>query len=64
MNALTHEWIAKVKEQGTKASNPALRSSVTDLATKLTVLESGDGSIQDMNNIVQQADTVLVTYCA
>jgi hypothetical protein len=64
MNAQTHEWIIKVQEQSTKASNPDLQNAVADLATNLKVLESGDGSMQDMNNIVQRANTVLTTFCA
>jgi lysyl-tRNA synthetase class I len=63
MNAQSKEWIAKVQGQSAKASSPELRNAVNDLATKLKKLESGDASIQDMNNIVQEANTTLAKSC-
>jgi hypothetical protein len=63
MNALTKEWVSNLQAQAAKASNPELQKTVNDLATGVAKLESGDASMNDMNNTVQIGNANLAKLC-
>jgi cell division protein FtsB len=63
MNALAKEWVSNLQAQAAKASNPELQKTVNDLATGVAKLESGDASMNDMNNTVQIGNANLAKLC-
>lgn len=63
MTALARQWGDKIEQQSAKATDPALRTAVNDLASDLKPLETGTASIQQMGEIVQKAKTDLARFC-
>jgi hypothetical protein len=63
MNALTREWVDKVRAQAAKANNPELKAAADNLATQLKTLESANASMNDMNKMVQDATATLAKFC-
>ncbi|NJC71953.1 hypothetical protein HC031_19850 [Planosporangium thailandense] len=64
MNALTKEWANSLQSEAARASNPELQKTVNSLAAEVTKLESGDASMNDMNNTVQSGNANLAKVCS
>jgi hypothetical protein len=63
MNAQTREWAASLQAASVKANSPDLRAAIGEIATKVKTLESENASMNDMQNIVQEANTTLAKVC-
>jgi hypothetical protein len=63
MTAAARRWTNLLKQQSAAAKDPALAAAVSTLATELAPLQTGEGSLKTMNDIVLKSRTELAPFC-
>jgi len=63
LSTLGKEWAAKLETQAAKASDPELRKTISDIATAVKRIETGEASMNDTNQTIQNAATSLAKFC-
>jgi hypothetical protein len=64
LNAQTGEWAKKIEPLVAQTDDPQLKSALQNLLDGVKKLQSGNGSMQDMQKLVTDANSAIAKYCA
>jgi len=63
LNALTGEWAKKIEPLVAKTDDPELKAALQQLLDGVKKLQSGEGSMQDLQKLATDANAALAKYC-
>lgn len=61
--AMAKEWAGKLRAAAAQTDSAGLRGAIADLADKLKPVEDGTASPNDMNALVEDANTSIAAHC-
>ena len=64
LNVLTGEWAKKIEPLVAKTDDPQLKAALQNLLDGVKKLQSGEGSMQDMQKLATDANAAIAKYCA
>jgi hypothetical protein len=63
LNALTGEWAKKIEPLVAKTDDPELKAALQKLLDGVKKLQSGEGSMQDLQKLATDANAAIAKYC-
>jgi hypothetical protein len=64
LTTLTKEWSTKIEPLIARTNNPQLKEALNNLLTGVKKLESGNGSMSDLQKLAADANAALDRYCS
>ena len=63
LNGLTGEWAKKIEPLVAQTDDPQLKAALQNLLDGVKKLQSGNGSLQDLQKLATDANTAIAKYC-
>src|SRR5689334_17434039 len=63
LNGLTGEWAKKIEPLVAKTDDPELKAALQNLLDGIKKMQSGNGSMQDLQKLATDANAALAKYC-